>query len=97
MEIAFSSFPNDFDEHPLAPTAIEFTVKYLFPRAEIQFTAGDSDDYFPPHHLALEMSVSVVLARSIVMVLRNGVVRRQSFQPDFVIVQETIFRVIYEH
>jgi len=31
----------DFDQDSLFSFAVEFAVKYLFPRPEVQFTAGD--------------------------------------------------------
>ena len=36
----------DCYEHALAAASVEFTVKNLFPRAEVQFALGDGHDDF---------------------------------------------------
>ena len=46
----------DFDEHTLAPAAIELSIKNLFPRAQIKPALGDGDDHFAPHDLAFEVA-----------------------------------------
>src|SRR5438046_515848 len=44
-------FSNDFHQHAFAPPAVEFTVKDLLPRPEIQLAVRDRHHNFPPHHL----------------------------------------------
>src|SRR5215469_4307740 len=90
-------FPNDLDQDALSPVAVKFAVEYLFPRAEIQFAFGYGHDHFAPHDLTFQMGVSVVLARAIVPVLAGRFVRREFFEPILVILQQAIFRVIYEY
>jgi hypothetical protein len=74
--------PDDLDQHPLGPVAVEFAVENLFPRAEVEFPLGDGDDDFPAHDLTLQMGVGVVLAGAVVVVMvRVGIERRQFLQP----------------
>ena len=88
---------NYFDEHSLAPAAVEFAVENLFPRPEVQFAFGDRDDDFAAHDLTLEVGVSIVFARAIVAIRGGRLVRREFFQPDLVIVMESGFIVINKH
>ena len=64
------------NQHPFAPTAVEFTVENLFPRSEIQFAFGDRDDHFAAHDLTFEVSVGVVFAGSVVTIRGGRCVRR---------------------
>jgi hypothetical protein len=87
-------FPNDFYQHTLSAPAVEFTVKNLFPRPEIELAFGYADDYLAAHHLAFEMSIGVVFAGPVVLVLGSGRMRGQFFQPNFVIMVEPAFIVV---
>src|SRR6266850_1897538 len=60
---------NDFHKHALASFPIEFTIKNLFPRPQIQLALRDRDHHFASHDLALEMRIGVVFAGAIVAVL----------------------------
>ncbi len=88
---------NYFDEHSLAPSAVEFAVENLFPRPEVQFAFGDRDDDFATHDLTLEVGVSIVFASAIVSISGRRLVRREFFQPELVIVMESRFIVINKH
>src|SRR5436190_21518137 len=80
------SFADDLDQHPLGPPAVEFAVKNLLPRAEVELAARDRDDNFAAHDLALVMSVGVIFAGAVVLIpLRRWVERRQRLQPFLVI------------
>jgi hypothetical protein len=91
------SLSDDFHEHSLVPSAVEFAVENLFPRPEVQFAFGNRDDDFAAHDLALEVGVSIVFASAIVAISGGRLVRRQFFQPDLVIVMEARFIVINKH
>src|SRR5687768_5707514 len=80
-KLSSESFSNNFDEHALAPLAVELTVKNLFPRAKVEFALRDRDDDFAAHDLTLEVSVRVVFAGAIMAVLRGRFVRRKFLQP----------------
>src|SRR5262245_48111631 len=83
------SLPNDFYQHPFAPPAVELTVKNLLPRTEVELAVGDRDDHFAPHHLPLDVRVGVILARIVVSVLLDRLVRRELFQPDRIVMVQT--------
>ncbi len=89
-------FPYNFYQDTLAAAAVEFAVKDLFPRAEIQAASANRHHHFPAHHLALEMRIGIILARQIVPVLRKRLVGRKRLQPFFVIVMKAGFVVIDE-
>jgi hypothetical protein len=90
-------FPDDFDEHALPPPSVKFTVENLLPRAEVEFAVRYGNDDFAPHDLSFQVSIGVILAGAVVLVLRNRRVWRQFFKPNVVIMQQTIFGIIYEY
>ncbi len=49
------------------------------------------------HDLALQVGIAVILSRPIVVVLASGLVRRQFFKPNVVIVRKPVLSVIYEY
>src|SRR5574337_1769567 len=57
-----SLFSDDLHENPLTTTPVELAIKNLLPRTEVEFAFGERDDDFTPHHLSLQMSITVVLA-----------------------------------
>jgi hypothetical protein len=61
------------------------------------FRFGNRHDDLPAHYLSLQMGVCVVLPSPVVLVVGCWRVRRQFFQPDFIIMQEPILRIIYEN
>ena len=88
---------DDLYEHSLFTPAVEFAVEDLLPRAEIEFTRGYGDNHFATHHLPLYVGIGVVLASAVMMVLINGLVRRESLEPDFVIVMQAALVIINEY
>ena len=92
-----SSLADDFHEHALSPPAIELAVENLLPRAEVEFALGDRHDDLASHDLPLEVSIGVVLTGPIVLVLGNRFMWGEFFQPDVVVVQKPVFRVVDEH
>ena len=91
-----ASFPNDFDEGAFAAAAVKFAVEDLLPGTEVQFAFGDGDDDFAAHDLAFHVGVGVVLAGAVVAVLGGWRVRREFFQPDIVVVEQTVLGVVDE-
>ena len=89
--------PDDFDQDALAALAVKFTVEDLLPGAEVEFAFGDGDYDFAAHYLALEVGVGVVLAGAVVVVMFDGLVRGEFFEPDFVVVVEAAFVVVDEN
>jgi len=81
-------FPDYLHQHPLAAHPVELAVKDLLPWTEIQFPIRHRHHHLPPHHLALEVRVGVVLTGAVVPVLIDGRMRRESFQPDLIVVVE---------
>src|SRR5262249_18301451 len=83
---------NHLDQHPLAPPAVELTIKNLFPRTEIQAALGDPPDHFGTHYLPLDVSIAIALASLVVAIA--GFLRRQSFQEMIVILKQPLLIVI---
>src|SRR5580765_4588936 len=90
-------FTDDFYQHTLAPPAVELTVKNLLPRTEVELAVGDRDDHFAPHHLPLDVRVGVILARIVVSILLDRLVRRELLQPDRIVVVQTRLVVVDKH
>lgn len=89
-----NSFADNFHQHPLATTPIELAVEDLFPRAEIEFSLRDGDDHFAAHDLSFQVCVGVVLASAVVAVLCRWFMRREFLQPDIVVVQQSVLRIV---
>jgi len=53
---------NYLDERAFSPAAVKFPVKYLFPRAKIQFTVRDGYYHLAPHDLALHVGVCIIFS-----------------------------------
>ena len=85
-----------FTSTRFAPPAVELAVEDLLPRAEVELAVGDRDDDFAAHDLALEVRVGVVLAGAVVVVGAGRLVRRELFQPDFVVVMQPALVVVDE-
>jgi len=91
-----SLLPNDFHQRPLPASAIELAIKDLFPRAEVEFAFGNGYDNFASHDLPFHVGIRVILAGAVMEVLGGGRVRRQLFQPYFIIVQQSVLGIIDE-
>src|SRR6267142_4819781 len=59
---------NYLHQYALSSTAIKLAIEDLLPWAKVQLTVRNSNNHFAPHHLSLDMSIAIVLAREIVMV-----------------------------
>jgi hypothetical protein len=70
---------------PLAATAFKLAIKNLLPGTKVEFACGNCGYDLPPHDLAFHVGVSVVLARSVMAVARNGLMWREPFEPRVVI------------
>src|SRR5262245_37901862 len=91
------SLPGDLDQHPPGAVAVEFPVENLLPRAEVELPPGDGDDDLPPHDLALQVGVGVVLPRAVVMVVVGiRVERGQPLQPHAEVVVQPPLVVVDE-
>lgn len=55
-----SLFTDNLDKNPLRTASVELAIKDLFPRTEVEFAPAERDDDFSPHHLSLQMSITVV-------------------------------------
>src|ERR1035441_4803713 len=78
-------FPNDLDQSTFLAPAIELAIKNLLPRSEVELAVRNRDHHLPPHHLPLQMSIGIVLARAIMQVLRRRLMRSQFLEPFVVI------------
>src|SRR5579859_5428154 len=94
---AHRSFANDFHQSALAPATVKFPIENLLPRTEIKPPFGDGDYNLAPHDLAFQMRVSVVLTGAVVQVLGNRSMRREFFEPGFIVLKEAAFRVVDEN
>ena len=74
-------FSYNLYQDPLPSPAVKFTVKDLFPGAEIKFSLGDGHHHLPAHDLAFQMRVGVVLPVRLVAILTDGFVGGHLFQP----------------
>src|SRR5512141_76458 len=91
-----ASLADDLDQYPLSPTPVELAVEDLLPRAEVELAARDRHHHLPPHHLALQVRVSVVLSRPVVEILRYRLVGCEPLQPTFIILVEAALVVVDE-
>src|SRR6478752_7961141 len=87
---------DDFYKNALFAAAVELPVKDLFPWTKIQLAFGDSDDDFPAHDLTLQVGIGIIFAGAIVSIGCRRRMRRQLFQPHFIIMMETGFIIIDE-
>ena len=85
-------FTDDLHENPLAPTSVELTVKYLFPRTEVECASRDRHNNFAAHHLSLEVGVSIVFA-CVVMPIASFV-RCKSLQKVIIVLYEARLIII---
>src|SRR5688572_24601421 len=92
-----SSFSYDLHQHAFSPAPVELAVKDLFPGAEIQFAVRDRDNDLASHDLSLHMGIGVVFTGIVMMVLIDWFMRREFFEPLFVIVMQAAFIVIDEY
>src|SRR5690349_7892510 len=79
--LRYDLLADDLHEHALASISVKFAVKDLLPRTEIELAVGDRDHDFASHNAALQVGIGVVFARAIVLVSRDRLVRRKSFEP----------------
>src|SRR5579863_9832025 len=79
------SLPDDLHQRPFLPAAIELAVKNLLPGTEVQPPLGHGHHHLASHDLAFHVGVGVVLAGTVVQILRDGLVGRQGFQPLVVV------------
>jgi len=90
-------FTEDFQQDSLGTLPVEFAVKDLLPRTEVQLSLRDGDDDFASHDLPFQMRVRVVFSRSVVVVdPRIGVERSKLFQPGAEIVMQPGFVIVDE-
>ena len=73
-----ASFSDDLDQHTLTPPPIKLSVKYLFPRPEVQLPIRNGDHHLPPHELPLDVRIAVVFTGVVVPI--GGLVRREPFE-----------------
>ena len=75
-------FSDHLDQHTLGPAPVEFAVKDLLPRAEIEFPVRDRDDDLAAHDLAFVVGVGVILAGAVMVIsLGRRVEWRELLQP----------------
>src|SRR5271166_4565337 len=90
-------FANDLDQYALAATSVELAIEDLLPGTEVEFARRNRHHDLPAHDLAFHMGISVVLADSVMAVARNGLMRREPFEPRFVVGVQPPLVVIDEH
>lgn len=77
--------------------AVKFAVEDLFPWPEIQLPSRYRNDHLSPHHLSLHVGIGIVFTGTVVLVLCSRRVRGELLQPNLVIMQQPILRIVYEH
>jgi hypothetical protein len=93
--------PDDLDQYPLPPPAVEFPVEEPLPGTKdfgelsraVEPAVGHRDHNLAPHHLPLQMGVGLpvpsfwtgVLTGAVMPILVNRRMRRQPFKPHLVI------------
>src|SRR5438067_965977 len=85
--------PDNFNQDAFSAAAVKFAVEDLLPRSKVQSALGNGDHYFPAHDLTFQMRVGIIFPGSVMVIGINGLVRRQLFQPAFIIAQEAFLRV----
>jgi hypothetical protein len=94
--------PDDLDQHPFPPPAVELTAKDPLPRARIKPAVGHRDHHLAAHHLRsaagfccpLQVRVRIVLTGAVVPILVDRRVRCQFFEPHLVIMMQAAFVVV---
>jgi len=92
-----SLFPNDFYQNTLASAPVELAVRYLLPRAEVQFAVCYYDDYLSPHHLPLHRCIGIIFPSTAVPILPDRFVRCELFQPNLVVVVQSALVIVNEN
>src|SRR5208337_4788057 len=75
----------DNDAGGLPAAAVELAVENPLPGTEVEFARRNRDHHLLPHDLTFHMGIGVVLPGSVMAVTRNGLVRREPFEPGVVI------------
>ena len=88
------SFPDDFHEHALFSSSIEFPVKDLFPWSEIELAGRDCDHDFTAHDGALQMGVRIVFPGAVVFIGAVRFLRRKPLEPAFIVGVQSGFIVV---
>lgn len=89
------SLPDDLDQNTFAAFPIEFSIKDLFPRTEVEPSASHGDHDLPTHDGPFQVCVGVVLT-SVVPVLRIRLLRREFLEPDLEVLMKAGLVVIDE-
>jgi len=80
------SLTNDFNQYPLIPLSIKFTIKDSFPSPKMQISICYSHHHFSAHNLPFMVSISIVFSGSIMMVFFRAWIKWGNFfQPTLVI------------
>ncbi len=89
---------DDFYKYAFLPPAVEFAVKDLLPRAEVELAVGDGNHDLAAHDLALVMGIGVVFAGAVVVVsFGRRIERREFLEPLLVIMQKTRLIIVDEN
>ena len=68
LRSVFRLLANHFHEHAFRSATIEFPVKDLFPRSEVELPLGDCHHDFASHDLPLVVRVGIVFARPVMVI-----------------------------
>ncbi len=86
------SLTDNLHKNSLTTTSVELAIENLLPRAEVEFPACDRHDDFSPHHLSLQMGISIIFPCIVMPVHRP--LRSEPFQEIIVVLQQTGLIVI---
>ncbi len=87
-------FANNLYQNSLPSPAVKFAIENLLPRSKVELPFGNSHDDFAAHELSFHVRVRIVLAGAIVLVLRSRFMRRELLQPDIIVIQQPVLRII---
>ena len=79
---------DDLYEHTFFAPAIELSIEDLLPRPKVEIPVTDGDNHLPAHDLAFEVCITVILAGTIVAVMRDRFVGGKPFKPVLVVLVE---------
>src|SRR5277367_1376453 len=86
------SLAHDFNNDAFGPLPVEFRVINLLPRSEIEFSRCHRHDYLVMHQQALQVRVTIALARPMMPIVLAK--RSQAFQPFIDVRQQSVFGIV---
>ena len=90
-------FANNFQQDTFPPSTIKLTIKNLLPRPEIKLSSRHGYDHLTAHDCTLQMSITVILTRSVMFIKTQRLVGCELLQPALKIMMKASFIVINKY